>query len=240
MSPLTPISVAALFAVCLLASAAGTQTGLPSASNDVFSDYVQLNGEKIEVADPLGDPNESNSVQQDSTAEWQTEMVAGLLNQRKAEKDFIAKLEIGGKTLNAMVNNITTAFNSLEAARQAKGAQLIKAHFKNELALLQKSQAKVLADLSALLGAQSSDSAELKSLKSKVQSLIQGNFKQQVIDENALFAKQINQIKEEHAKQITHVKSLFSLINNWKDTFHAGLAKSEKDLEQIMESWDLL
>lgn len=167
-------------------------------------------------------------------------MVKGLFNQRKAEKEFLDKLEIGGKTLSAMVNNITKAFTSLETARQQKGSQLIKEHFENEVKQLKKSQAKVLSDLKSFLTPKPNDSAPVKSLKSQVQAIIGSNFEQEIQEENALFKKQISQIQQEHSKQVVHVKNLFALINGWKNTFRTGLKKAQAHLEEIAESWDML
>lgn len=67
-------------------------------------------------------------------------MVEGLLKQRKAEKVFMDNLEIGGRTLEAMVLNITAAFGNLEKARKEKGRQLITEHFTNEANLLKQFQ----------------------------------------------------------------------------------------------------
>ncbi|KAK3925616.1 Cell division cycle protein 48-like protein MJ1156 [Frankliniella fusca] len=231
---------ALLVALCWAATPTLGVAPTNDSSEEIFSDYVEEDGDRLGVADPKGDPSESDSIQQDSTAEWQTEMVQNLFKQRKAEKDFIDKLEIGGKTLNEMVSNITLLFNSLEAARQQKGSQLIKEHFENELKLLKQSQAQVLSNLKNLLASQQTDSPALKSMKGQVQTVVVNNFKQQIQDEKELFKKQIGQIKQEHSKQIAHVKQLFALINNWKNAFRTGLKKSEKHLAKIAQSWDML
>ncbi|KAE8745901.1 hypothetical protein FOCC_FOCC007419 [Frankliniella occidentalis] len=154
-----------LAALCCCAAALTAHAATSKSSSDeLFSDFVEQDGKKYEVADPREDPNQSDSILEDSTAEWQTEMVKGLFNQRKAEKEFLDKLEIGGKTLSAMVNNITKAFTSLETARQQKGSQLIKEHFENEVKQLKKSQAKVLSDLKSFLTPKPNDSAPVKNL----------------------------------------------------------------------------
>ncbi|XP_034252825.1 uncharacterized protein LOC117652201 [Thrips palmi] len=239
-------TVATLAALCLtslllvsVAEAAAAKT--KSSSDDDFADtYVSEDGEKRDVADPIGDPSESDSIQEDAKAAWQLEMVKGLYAQRKAEKDFIDKLEAGGKGLNVMVNHITAAFKNLEDVRQRRGSRLIKAHFENEIKLLKQSSQRILKSLTALLTGQSSDSPAVKAIKTKASAIFSKGFSQQLQDESNLFKKQMQQIQAEHTKQNSSVQKLFALLKGWKDSFQTGLKKSEKKLESIAESWDLL
>lgn len=129
-------------------------------------------------------------------------------------------------------------------------------------------QQKILSNLTSALAAQSSDSSAVKSLKAQVTAIFSKGFSQQLQNEANLFKRQMKQIEQEHTKQNSSVqcvvfitlfclfffkwgvtvfddlvcpnRELFSLLRGWKDSFRTGLKKSEKRLDAISESWDML